>query len=635
MRRPITAASLLALVPIAASTGTAQAASDEAWDAVAQCESGDRNINNSSGPGGAPASTASGHFQILDGTWADFGGLEYGPRAIDATRDEQLVVAERILEEQGPGAWGGCGVPLQGQPATDRTVPANDLNCDDFPDQQTAQAHLDSDSSDPDGLDSDDDGQACEAHFGESTPEPSSEEDATGETAYVTAYSWHDNDPPGSAAIAYPDIRGRGEASGSGTFEDPVTAAVPEGSPYTPGTVLYLPHIQRYVIVEDSCGTSTAAPDGCTAELDVWVDGADIGADAADECMSSITGDFEVVVDPAADLPVAGGTICNAVAPPEPPAEEPETPVEEPETPVEEPAGEPEELAEPETPVEGPAAYTVASGDTLATIAVDFGTTWRALAELNGLEAPWTIYPGQVLRLVPAGQPQDVVHVVQSGEWISTIAQDYGVCIEGEDITECWKPLYEDNIEVVGSNPDLIVPGQELLVSGRHRAPENDIVLPIDGLPPVPPPSVPEVPVVEEATPAADVIDPLPGARFTSPFGADRGSYAHKGQDMAAPIGTAIFAAMGGIVVEAGPATGFGEWVLVRNDDGTSAVYGHVNPLVVTGERVETGDQVATVAAPEGSSTGPHLHLEIHPGAWAAGSQIDPLAWLRSYGVAI
>lgn len=98
----------LGLTGLALTPGIAHAAPQEAWDAVALCESGGQNIESAS-----PASTASGYFQIIDGTWAAYGGLEYAPRAIDATYEQQLTVAERILAGQGPSAWvNGCGEPL-------------------------------------------------------------------------------------------------------------------------------------------------------------------------------------------------------------------------------------------------------------------------------------------------------------------------------------------------------------------------------------------------------------------------------------------------------------------------------------------------------------------------------------------
>lgn len=68
-------------------------------ETIAQCESGNQNISTRG------RSTASGFFQILDSTWRSFGGQQFATRAIHASREEQLTVAQRILAGQGIGAW--------------------------------------------------------------------------------------------------------------------------------------------------------------------------------------------------------------------------------------------------------------------------------------------------------------------------------------------------------------------------------------------------------------------------------------------------------------------------------------------------------------------------------------------------
>jgi murein DD-endopeptidase MepM/ murein hydrolase activator NlpD len=127
----------------------------------------------------------------------------------------------------------------------------------------------------------------------------------------------------------------------------------------------------------------------------------------------------------------------------------------------------------------------------------------------------------------------------------------------------------------------------------------------------------------------------LPAASgiLTSTFG-ERWGAMHAGIDIAAPIGTPILAAADGVVIEAGPASGFGLWVRVQHADGTVTVYGHNDAnLVQAGQQVKAGDQIATVGN-RGYSTGPHVHFEV----WLAGSdgsKIDPLGWLAERGVSI
>src|SRR5699024_2071193 len=81
---------------------------------------------------------------------------------------------------------------------------------------------------------------------------------------------------------------------------------------------------------------------------------------------------------------------------------------------------------------------------------------------------------------------------------------------------------------------------------------------------------------------------------------------------------------------EAGPASGFGLWIRVKLDDGTTHVYGHIQSYSVSaGQRIEAGDVIAKMGA-RGQSTGPHLHFEV----WdSGGKKIDPLPWLSERGV--
>ena len=127
----------------------------------------------------------------------------------------------------------------------------------------------------------------------------------------------------------------------------------------------------------------------------------------------------------------------------------------------------------------------------------------------------------------------------------------------------------------------------------------------------------------------------LPAAgRTSSCFGA-RWGVQHLGQDIAAPIGTPIYAATSGVVKRAGTATGFGLAVYILGDDGAVTVYGHVNRYFVTaGERVRAGEQIAEVGN-RGQSTGPHLHFEVHPSGAMYGGAVNPGPWMRARGVAL
>jgi murein DD-endopeptidase MepM/ murein hydrolase activator NlpD len=133
--------------------------------------------------------------------------------------------------------------------------------------------------------------------------------------------------------------------------------------------------------------------------------------------------------------------------------------------------------------------------------------------------------------------------------------------------------------------------------------------------------------IAQSGSGGGGVVLPAQGS-FTSGFG-PRGGTIHEGVDIANSIGTPILAAMPGEVIEAGPASGFGQWVRIQHDGGTVTVYGHVATFAVSaGQNVAAGDQIATMGN-EGQSTGPHLHFEVHQD----GTPIDPQAWLSGFGI--
>ncbi|MER6990241.1 transglycosylase family protein [Saccharopolyspora hirsuta] len=79
----------------------ANAASQSTWDAVAQCESGGNwSINTGNGYYGG--------LQFSASTWKAYGGTSYASNASQATKAQQIAVAERVLQAQGPGAWPVC-----------------------------------------------------------------------------------------------------------------------------------------------------------------------------------------------------------------------------------------------------------------------------------------------------------------------------------------------------------------------------------------------------------------------------------------------------------------------------------------------------------------------------------------------
>jgi hypothetical protein len=129
--------------------------------------------------------------------------------------------------------------------------------------------------------------------------------------AFLTAYSYFDNTPPGSVRISHPAVHTT--AGGKGTYDDPVTVAVGhtiDGGndllDWPAGTRFYVPNLRRYLIVEDTCGDGNTPQDGpchvgypndASTWLDIWIGGEGGSQRGSKSCEDSITGTWDVVVN--------------------------------------------------------------------------------------------------------------------------------------------------------------------------------------------------------------------------------------------------------------------------------------------------------------------------------------------------
>ncbi|GAB0168842.1 M23 family metallopeptidase [Lysinibacillus sp. CTST325] len=130
-------------------------------------------------------------------------------------------------------------------------------------------------------------------------------------------------------------------------------------------------------------------------------------------------------------------------------------------------------------------------------------------------------------------------------------------------------------------------------------------------------------------------IKPTNG-RLTSPYGwrnIGAGPEFHYGVDLANSTGTPIWAAADGVVAYAAPLSTYGNVVIIThsiNGEIYTTVYAHLNSFNVSvGSEVSQGQQIATMGM-TGRVTGPHLHFEVHIGAWrgqAVGS-VNPLKYI-------
>ncbi|WP_328301860.1 LysM peptidoglycan-binding domain-containing M23 family metallopeptidase [Streptomyces sp. NBC_00435] len=287
------------------------------------------------------------------------------------------------------------------------------------------------------------------------------------------------------------------------------------------------------------------------------------------------------------------------------------------------------------------------------------------------------------LQAAPAApQSAPAVYTVVPGDYLSKIA-------ERQHLTGGWQRLYEDNHAAVGTDPSLIHPGLKLTLGAKGAAPaaesapaetpepagksasspsddsasdestdsadsansaesdesadstesdeSADSADSADSSDEAAAGSAPKAPAKQEqAAPATGFVAPVSGGTSTAyrTAGAMWSSGYHTGVDFNASTGTTVKAVGAGTVVSAGWGGAYGNEVVIRHADGKYSQYGHLSQLSVsTGQSVTAGQRIGLSGA-TGNVTGPHLHFEIRTGP-SYGSDIDPLAYLRSKGVSI
>jgi murein DD-endopeptidase MepM/ murein hydrolase activator NlpD len=99
----------------------------------------------------------------------------------------------------------------------------------------------------------------------------------------------------------------------------------------------------------------------------------------------------------------------------------------------------------------------------------------------------------------------------------------------------------------------------------------------------------------------------------------------HRGIDIAADVGTPVYAAADGVVESAGwNSGGYGNMIDIRHADGSVTRYAHLNRILIQeGQNLKQGQQIAEMGS-TGYSTGPHLHFEVH----LAQGTVNPISYL-------
>ncbi|WP_377268102.1 peptidoglycan DD-metalloendopeptidase family protein [Peterkaempfera sp. SMS 1(5)a] len=318
--------------------------------------------------------------------------------------------------------------------------------------------------------------------------------------------------------------------------------------------------------------------------------------------------------------------------------------------------------------------HVVAPGETLSGIARSHRVPggWQSVyldnREVIG-DDPDLVRPGERLHLDLPAAARDHEgaggrrHVVRRGESLSSIA-------EAADVDGGWQSVYLDNREVIGDDPDLIHPGQRLVLPApgtteparqaskasalsagaqavkASAAKASAAKTPAGKTPAARTPA--QRPHTTGRAPArtatahtagaatAHATLPVHGYTLTAGYHAAGSHWAnrHTGQDFAVPSGTPVSAVLTGTVVTAGWGGAYGNEVVLRHHDGSYTVYAHLSSIAVhRGQTVVAGARLGRSGA-TGNVTGPHLHFEVR-NAPGYGSDIDPVAWLERHGLHI
>ncbi len=230
----------------------------------------------------------------------------------------------------------------------------------------------------------------------------------------------------------------------------------------------------------------------------------------------------------------------------------------------------------------------IEKGDTLASIAQKYDTSWERIAGLNGLSKGDAPKVGSVIRVEPGaggivakddgggmfarGLTKRLPKQTKSPE-AQNNAQGSGNenQFEEEDLTE-------DNPSGTKAKAPAATGG--LFYGGASVRSDNGLEWPLFG----------------------DI----------SSYYGKRGRRPHRGIDIRAKRGTAVMAAGVGTVEFAGRQHGYGKVVIIRHTNKMKTLYGHLSVIEVKrGERVTHGTEIGSVGT-TGNASGPHLHFEIH-----------------------
>ncbi len=242
--------------------------------------------------------------------------------------------------------------------------------------------------------------------------------------------------------------------------------------------------------------------------------------------------------------------------------------------------------------------YTVGSGDTLSSIAANFGVSVNTILWANNIRSTKSIKEGDELVILPV---TGIQYKVKKGDTLDSIALKFKP--KNEDLA-----LQDFTTEIVSFNG--LVVGESLEVGSTVIIPEGEFapVVTVPTKPGTKPSSSSSSNFAKYPEYVGYYLRPVVGGRRS------RGIHGYNGVDLANSCGLPVLASAQGTVIVArtsGWNGGYGKYVVIKHPNGTQTLYGHMSAIfVVVGQTVSQGFQIGNIGS-TGNSTGCHVHFEI------------------------
>ena len=293
----------------------------------------------------------------------------------------------------------------------------------------------------------------------------------------------------------------------------------------------------------------------------------------------------------------------------------------------------------PRSPVSEPArtqvpggSYQVVHGDTLYSIAFRNKVDFRDLAQWNNIQAPYTIWPGQVLRLSPAGGSAAKPTAVAAAPVVVPANKPRPAPTTAATPPPA-EPMFEDVPATADTGKPAPAASASKPASGGTATPAvpTSTVVPVAGAPTQSPATQPPPPPPAAVAPSPGGTRSQGGVVWRWPADGQLGKRFQSGDaipgiEVLGKGGDPIRAAADGVVVYSGNGlVGYGELIIIKHSDSFLSAYGHNRKrLVKEGQKVTAGQQIAEMGATGASRD--ELQFQIRKD----GNPVDPLGYLPS-----